>query len=231
MKKQKRILLVEDETIIAIDTKACLEELGYEVVEVCDNGEDALFYAKKYSPDLVLLDIKLSGKLDGTQIAEEIQIKNLIPVVYLTSHADADTLNKAQKTKPYGYILKPVDEKQLNSTIIIALSRFEEEHKVFKDEDKVIKINHHYLYSITKKALYYQEEEIEFTKKEREFIAILVKNLDSTVSNEHLITSLWNDKEVPVATLRSLVRRVREKIPHNLIESSNSVGYKLKSVL
>lgn len=231
MESKKHIIIVEDEAIIAMDVKQCLENFGYIIDEVADCTDDAMFYIKKYLPDIVLMDIKLQGKQDGTQIVEEIQNKYKIPVVYLTSHTDADTLQEAQNTKPYGYVVKPFDEHQLYSTLLIALSRFDEENKLKNSDSKIIKINKKYKYSMSDKKLYYEDEEIAFAKKEREFVYILAKYLDTVVPSEYIIRELWVEKEVPHTTLRSLVRRVRDKIVDDIIESNSTVGYKLKSKL
>jgi DNA-binding response OmpR family regulator len=232
MEEERHVLIVEDEVIIALDIKQCLESFGYVVDEVADSADDAMFYVKKYAPDIVLMDIKLQGSKDGTSIVPEIQTKYNIPVVYLTSHTDKETLKIAASTNPYGYVVKPFDETQLSITLSMALSRFHEENRLkSENEYKTIKINKKYRYVFDTKKLYYEDNEINFTKKEAEFIYVLAKNLDSVVSSEAIIKELWDDDSVPQATLRSLVRRVRDKIKDDLIESAVSLGYKLKSKL
>lgn len=220
MKKKTHILLVEDEVIIAMDTKARLSEYGYVVDEVADNTKDALDFVQQYYPDLVLMDIKLRGNKTGLEIVSSIQKNYKIPVVYLTSLSDEETLKKAQKTKPYGYAIKPVSEKQLNSTILMALSRFQE-------ENNLLKINMKYRYSFDQKTLYYLGEKVELTKKESDLLFTLAQNLNEFVSNKRLKLSIW-DEEVPDTTLRSLVRRMRDKLQEDLIKNVISVGYKLR---
>lgn len=220
MREKTHILLVEDEAIIALDTKSCLERCGYVVDGVADNAKDTLDFLKKYSPDLVLMDIKLKGKQTGLDISSTIQTLYSTPVVYLTSMDDDETLKKAQKTKPYGYVLKPVSEKQLNSTILMALSHFQE-------NNNLLKINKNYRYSFEQKSLYYLGVEVNLTKREREFLFILTKNLYGIVPIKQLKIQIWGE-EVTDTTLRSLVRRVRDKLHEDLIENIISVGYKLK---
>jgi DNA-binding response OmpR family regulator len=227
---KKHVLIVEDEVIIALDIKKRLENFGFIVDEVADCAEDALFYVAKYAPDLVLMDIKLNGEVEGTQIVSEIQNRYKIPVVYLTSHSDEETLRIAQDTKPFGYLLKPVEENQLKSTVLIALSRFEEENKLSNEQDKIIKINRKYQYNFTKKKLYYVDKEIIFGKKEKEFINLLVQNLDDIVPSRQIIMHIWKDENVSFPTLRSLIRRTREKIPDDVIEFFVE-GYKFNSKL
>lgn len=227
--EKKHVIIVEDETIIALDIKQCLERFGYIVDEVTDNATDALFLIKKYLPNIVLMDIKLQGEFDGTQIVEQIQNEYNIPVVYLTSHTDSQTLQKVQKTKPYGYVIKPFDENQLYSTLLIALSRFEAEEKNFSSVDtQIIRINKEYSYHCDTKKLFYKHKEIPLTKRESELFGVLAKKLNSIVSIEFIIQTLRKDKAMADTTIRSLVRRVREKIQDDLIESFMSKGYRLK---
>lgn len=220
MKDKIHILIVEDEVIIALGTKSCLEGYGYVVDGMADNTKDALALVKQYSPNLVLMDIQLRGNTTGIEIVSIIQEKFKIPVVYLTSSTEDDILLKAQATKPYGYVLKPIREKQLNGTIMMALSRFYEENKIFK-------INKHYYYSFEKKSLYYLGEEVDLTKRERDLFDVLSKNIKTAISNKQLKLGIWGE-EVPDNTLRSLVRRIRDKLHEDLIENTIAVGYRLK---
>jgi len=124
MKRKNKILIVEDEYIIAIDLKKILVKLGYEVTSFVGKGEEALIKAEQEKPDLILMDIMLHGKLNGIQTAELIKQKFEIPVVYLTALIDEETLQKAKITEPGGYLLKPFEEKALHSAIELALYKF-----------------------------------------------------------------------------------------------------------
>ena len=118
---EKKILIVEDEPVIASDIEMTLEALGYMVVGVTDNAEDALASITANKPDLVLLDINLEGDVDGVMLAQDIREQFGIPFVYLTSNADNLTINRVKRTQPAGFILKPFNEKDLKSNIEIAL--------------------------------------------------------------------------------------------------------------
>lgn len=121
------ILIVEDEQLVADDLRETLEFLGYSVSDLVASGEEAILQAEVKKPNLVLMDIRLEGKMDG--IEASMQIKSLfdIPVVYLTANADQATLERVKTSQPFGYILKPFDEKTLSTTIDIALSRHQAE--------------------------------------------------------------------------------------------------------
>lgn len=125
--KMTQILVVEDEKIIALNLKENLESLGYAVVGIADSGEKAVERATQLSPDLVLMDIRLKGSMDGIQAAQEIWEFLSIPVIFVTGHSDQNTLRRATITAPFGYILKPVKERELSVAIAIALERYERE--------------------------------------------------------------------------------------------------------
>ena len=116
-----KILIVEDENIVAFNIQNRLEGLGYIVTAVISSGEVALQNVVETCPDLVLMDIKLKGPIDGIQAAEQIRKEFQIPVVYLTAYTDEETLNRAKLTEPYGYILKPFEARDLGTTIEMAL--------------------------------------------------------------------------------------------------------------
>jgi PAS domain S-box-containing protein len=125
--KMAQILIVEDEYIIAANLQENLESLGYSVLDIESSAEDAVKKAISLRPDLVLMDIRLQGAMDGIQAAEQIWNCLQIPVIYVTGHSDTNTLERAKVTFPFGYILKPVKAKELYVAIETALSRYERE--------------------------------------------------------------------------------------------------------
>lgn len=124
----KKILLVEDESAVALDIKNILESSGYEVPFVTSRGEDAVKEAVKLRPDLVLMDIILKGTMDGIEAANKMIILN-IPVVYLTANSDRITLNRALEVPAYGYIVKPYNQKELITTIEMAINKHQLDQK------------------------------------------------------------------------------------------------------
>lgn len=118
-----KILVVEDEPLIADDIQAGLEEIGYHVVAVVDNANDAIAAIKKQKPDVALLDIKIEGSIDGAILADIIKKEYDIPFIFLTSNADPYTIDRVKKLQPAGFIVKPFDERDLRSAIEIALHK------------------------------------------------------------------------------------------------------------
>ena len=118
---------VEDEAIVAMDIQNCLKNMGYAVTNVTSTGEQAIDKAAMTRPDLVLMDINLAGDMDGIAAAKEIRRRFNIPVIFLTSYADEDTLRRAKATEQSGYILKPFDDAELRAVVERAIQKHKTE--------------------------------------------------------------------------------------------------------
>ena len=145
--KNFKILIVEDELIIASDIEMILTEAGYEVTGIATNYDDALQSIETNKPDLILLDINLESDADGVILAEEINKKYQIPFIYLTSNTDPLTVNRVKRTNPAGFIVKPFNEKEILTNIeIVSFNRKPEANKsvsedlFIKDRGGLIKI-------------------------------------------------------------------------------------------
>lgn len=125
--KNLNILIIEDEAIIAEDILDMLHAMDYQVAGVINHSEKAMDYLSFHTPDVVLCDIHIKGSQDGITVAETIRKKKKIPFIYLTSLADRSTLERAKRTMPYGYIVKPFDERDLLTAIEVAWFKFSQE--------------------------------------------------------------------------------------------------------
>ncbi|TBW27958.1 LytTR family DNA-binding domain-containing protein [Gramella sp. KN1008] len=130
MNKKIKILIVEDEMIIAANISLQLNELGYEVTGIVPRGEEALMHIKSETPNILLLDINLKGSLDGIETALEMQKTKDIPVIYLTANADEAHFNRAKETHPYAFVAKPFKKLDLQRAIELTVSQIG-----FKDEN------------------------------------------------------------------------------------------------
>jgi signal transduction histidine kinase len=135
--KDTRVLIVEDEVIVAHNIAGRLRGLGYIVPAMASSGAEALRWVAEAHPDVVLMDIKLQGPMDGIETAAEIRALLDIPVIYLTAYADAETLQRAKVTEPYGYILKPFQERELQTAIEIALYKHRAEQRLKEAETQL----------------------------------------------------------------------------------------------
>ncbi|GAB7015528.1 response regulator [Methanogenium cariaci] len=120
-----KIMIVEDEAVIAMLLEKLLEVSGYAVAGPVANGEDAIRLAGSESPDLILMDIRIEGSMDGIDTTIKIHEQYDIPVVFLTAHSDSDTYERAMKTEPYGFLLKPLRRDELKSAIDTAIQKHE----------------------------------------------------------------------------------------------------------
>lgn len=129
---KKRILLVEDEKLIALEIISRLEKLGYDICKNAINTKEALDELKKGCPDLVLMDIKIDGDTDGIETAKMIQSYKKIPIIFLTAYSDKEILERVKEINPYGYLTKPVQEKELRISLEMAFNRIEIEERLDK---------------------------------------------------------------------------------------------------
>ena len=134
------ILVVEDESIVSKDIQHSLKKIGYNVVGSASTGEKAIELALSEKPDLILMDIMLKGSMNGIEAADIIKKEMSIPVIFLTAYADESTLAKAKITEPYGYILKPFKEIDIQTSVEMAIYKHKKEQEIIKERD--------FLYSI-----------------------------------------------------------------------------------
>ena len=130
------ILIVEDEAVVAADLAGKLERAGYRPIGIASDGEEAIRTAQVLSPDLILMDIRLAGGIDGIEAAEKIRALQHVPIVYLTAHSDVGTLKRAVASEPFGYILKPFEERDLTTQIEIALYKAQTEQRLRDSEER-----------------------------------------------------------------------------------------------
>ncbi len=131
-----RIAIVEDEFIVALDIRSFLERSDYLIAGIFSSGEELLEHFGEINPDLVLMDIKIHGGLDGVETAQLVHERHRIPVVLLTATADDETIARAKITQPFGYIIKPFEERELKTVIEIALYRAEMERQLLASEER-----------------------------------------------------------------------------------------------
>ncbi|MGB9838647.1 MAG: GAF domain-containing protein [Methanothermobacter sp.] len=130
-----KVMVVEDESIVAIDISQRLESLGYQVTATVSTGEKAVEMAEKTRPDIILMDIVLKGEMDGIEAAEEITKRMKVPIIYITAYSDEETLKRAKITGPFGYIIKPFEDRELHSVIEVALHKHQLERRLAENDE------------------------------------------------------------------------------------------------
>lgn len=139
-----RIMLVEDDAVTALCTRDSLGFLGYEVLATLARGEEAAAQAAKLQPDLILMDITLAGAMNGIEAAEQIHQTQQIPIIFMTAHSDGETLARAKRAEPFGYLLKPYQLETLKNTIEIALYKSAADSKLRESERRYKQLFHEY---------------------------------------------------------------------------------------
>lgn len=130
MNQPARILVVEDESIVAFNLQQRLSMLGYDVPAIAVSGQESIDLVAQTRPDLVLMDIHIQGDMDGIEVAAKLRETHAVPVIYLTAYSEDSTLERARKTQPYGYLLKPFSERELHATIQMAFERHRLENEL-----------------------------------------------------------------------------------------------------
>ncbi|BBO83282.1 hypothetical protein DSCO28_38480 [Desulfosarcina ovata subsp. sediminis] len=222
--KDLKILIVEDERILAEDLKETLLELGYNVAGNVGSGEEAVELASKTEIDLALMDIKLEGEMDGVSTAEALRDRFDIPVIYLTAFSDDALLQKAKKTEPFGYVIKPYRASEIKSVIEMALFKIEVERKrkeSYKNlaseaqdrANKLVKMD-----TTLKTLMEYRENE------KNEVIRNVAKNLnDRVIPHFDTIRMRWPNKELNnlLDALTTTLREIAKPSENTLSDSIN----------
>ncbi len=204
-----KILVVEDEQLVADDLRETLELLGYTVSGLASTGEMAIAQIERLPPDLVLMDIRLGGAMDGIVASAQIRARFQIPVIYLTANADRTTLDRAKATYPFGYILKPFDDRSLATTIEIALARHQAEAAV-----------QHSLIAAEQKQ---QVATAEIAQKSRVISHLSHELRNPLTTIQFALEALQHSEGLPAEK--------RQRYFHRMQEAIHSLSYLLESVL
>lgn len=222
------ILIVEDESIVAMEIKHHIETLQYNVVEVCSNGNDALAMFAQHRVDILLMDICIKGESDGIETAA--RIKELYPqtmIIFLTAHMDEYNIDRAIALNPMAYLSKPFRREELNAFLKIASHKIATEHTSQARSPNCTILDEEFCYDKDRHVLLFYSQSIHLTKKENDLLCILMENKNSVVDFYTIANFIWPDKNIRSNTVRTLIKRLRQKLKHKFIETVSSRGYML----
>lgn len=247
-----KILIVEDEPIIALNLKQVLSELGYEAFGIANNRCNTLklLEEKKESPDLILMDIYLQGPTTGIMLAKELKdtLKN-VPIIFLTANSELATIKEASETLAYGYLIKPYKKNHLQATIEVTMKKAYADKKAslnlnsikninksleqqlqldLESKSRTVKLKYGYLFDKEKQNLYFGDELVKLTTKELAIISTLCKSPGQIISQEQIEYAIWQNEPAGYAAFRSVLFRLRNKIHKDLIINQNNSGYKIQ---
>jgi len=218
------ILIVEDESIIAMEIENYLKSLGYNIVDICTTGADAYKKAMSKDIDLILMDVCLIGS-DGIDTALKIKREKDIPIMFLTAHMDEKTIERAISVEPIAYLTKPFNRKELFAAVKIGLSKYS-----ILENSLVGEMILDYQFSFNSKSsqLICCSEEVHLSKKERQLLELFLNRKNSLLTFMDMEYELWADKPSSDSRRRTLISRLRTKLKHRFIETYASEGYIFK---
>jgi len=220
----KQILIVEDESLVALDLSQSVESLGYKVVGIVSNSKDAIELTCKEKVDLVLMDICIKGEVDGIDTAKAIKIYNKnIQIIYSTALSGEEDIKRAVKTNPSAYIIKPISIQSLQAAMQIALMSCDDEDCLKGD----ISLDEEFSYDSSSNELIYNGSFIKLTKRERQLLSLFISSVNNIVSLYDIENEIWPDKNFNVNTTRALISRLRAKLKYKIIETVPSLGYRI----
>lgn len=248
--KKNTIVIVEDDEITALNLKLSLQKHGYEIAAICDNLIDAQEEIDRCKPNIILIDISLQESNDGITLAKLIKVNYSVPFIYLTSHSDDEIISEAVQTEPYGYIVKPFDSISLHATIQTAIHKFDMENQRYEElsdskiDDKslekmlyakkepnkpIVNFGNGYHIDIPKDEIFYNSEKLKLTKKESAILRLLVAKLGHTISFNQALNYVWKDGTATENSIRTLVWRLRNKLPSDIIKNASGIGYYIEN--
>lgn len=220
----KSVLIVEDESIVAMEIESYIQQLGCHTVGIASNAKDAYTLALQKKPDLILMDIYLKGDIDGIQTASKIKLEMDVLLIYLTAFSDSATIERAVATAPSAYLSKPFNRQELFAAIKIAFAQVQ---KIQKPSSHIIKLDEEFHYNSQKKQLFCRGEHVDLTHKESTLFELLIKSSNATLDIYTVESSIWPDKIPNENRRRALVGRLRSKLKHQFLETLTGIGYRL----
>jgi DNA-binding response OmpR family regulator len=215
------VLILEDETILAISMGEFLEDLGYEVVHFV-NAEDAFDAIYDRSFDLLLLDVKVSGPMNGFKLLSTLRENNILtPAIFITSLNNIEDLTKGYKCGCCDYIRKPFDLAELKLRIEHAIQT-----QCFHSSDNMIELEFSYKYDTKKMELSLRDKKVVLSKRETSILELLIKHRGSVVSYEMFWEEVWGEWIDPT-NIRVQVGTLRKKLKKNFIKNIRAVGYSI----
>ena len=217
----KRVMIVEDESLVALEISEAVEKYGFEVAGICPDGESAMAMVDEERVDLVLMDIRIKGEIDGIETARRILRKRRLLVIFLTAFSDKKHIESAVLLNPLGYLVKPIRTAELYALLKMADLQ---QSEVLRGD---LILDTHFSIQSKTAVLIKDGNYVPLTKKERQLLRLLLRHKNGIVSIYEMELSLWPDKSPNDSTRRSLVNRLRAKLDNRFLETVHSEGYRL----
>ena len=218
----KNILIVEDESIVAMEIDSYLSQFNYNIVGICSTGEEAYEMAINFEVDLILMDIFLVNS-NGIEAAVKIkEKKNDMPIIFLTAYMDEETIDKAVAVSPVAYLIKPFNRQELLASIKIGLR---EKSKPCCPIVGDVQLDEEFSFDSHAFQLICCGEVVHLSKKEKMLLTLFLGNKRGLLSSTTIEYEIWPDKPSSDTRLRTLISRLRAKLKHKFIETCSAEGY------
>jgi len=212
----RSVLIIEDESIVALELEDFTSSNGYVVVDVVDNYDDALRAVQNNHVDIVLCDIYINGTKTGIEFVRDVKKAQDIKVIYLTAFADEDTISKAIDTEPSSYLTKPFKREELYAAL-----------KLASKGDELFDMGYGYSYDVKAGQLFYKNSHVLLTKKEHILLKLLIQQNKRVLTLQQMEYEIWPHKSVSNGARRTLIYRLNHKLKYPLVKTIPGVGYQL----
>jgi len=228
MSNHLKILIVEDEPVIADLLKKILIKLGCTEIWVCSNAQCAFDTVKQEKIDLIFMDLNIEGKMDGIQCAKQITLEHNVLVAFATSYSDESTLEEAIDVNTLNYLVKPYGKKDIEITLNLAKAS-QKKFKLALDtvDDKPVYLHKEYRIDTLVRQISKGNEVIRLSKKEFDLLVLLIKFSPILVDTDKIIQHVWNNRSIASSTLRETLMRIRKKLPDINIKTVHGEGYQI----
>jgi|GEM_PF-369432 len=223
------ILIVEDESLIALELADTITNLGYHVVEYATHPEMARQCIRDNEVHLILMDINLEAELSGIELYKSLECD--VPVVYLTAYKDEETMSRAIETNPLGYLIKPHKEDELKALLKLAYYKLKSREKEKKTYPELSHLGAGYYFDFEEEKLYFNDLFLNLGDKELQLLKLLIHAKGSIVTFKTIENEVWREKVVTSSAMRTLIYRLRGKLEYKLIETIFNQGVKLNGGL
>jgi len=219
------ILIIEDESMVALEIKREVEKLGYHVSDSVSSYTEALESIQKTRPDIMLVDIQLKGDKSGIDLVATVQTVNPIPHIYLTADEREETILAAAATNPAAYLNKPFKRETLRSNLLLIIHKLRE---YITPSSKLLPLGEEYFYDLHNQTALHNQEPIYLSINEKQLLKLLVEAKGAALSSKTIEQHIWGSfSPVSESALRTLVYRLRNKLKALEIETITGYGYRL----
>ena len=215
------ILIVEDESLLALEFSSYLKDLQYNVVDCVTNSKDAVQAMQNSDVNLIVMDVNLGEAIDGIDLYTQLNTNAL--VIYLTAYTDDKTIAKAIETEPLGYLTKPINDSNFRAILKLA------EVKIAKNKmPQRVKLSQNFSFDMKENQLYNKGGFVKLSSKKLQLLRLLIEAKGELVSFKSIEDELYEDSPPGESALRTLIYRLRNELEHVMIENELNVGIKLK---